>query len=143
MTKIILASTSLARQYLLKKAGINDFITKKPLFDEENAKDQIKSWPIKEQALFLAEKKGEDIAKQFPNHFVISSDQICCLDNQIIHKSKDQADAIKILQKLNGKTHIQNNATCLFENGKIKIKHYSPANRPSVLKIMARKTVSN
>jgi len=126
MTKIILASTSKARQYLLKKAGITNFEVKKPLFDEEGAKDQIKTWPIKDQALFLAENKGKQISQNFPSYYVISSDQICSLEDQIIHKSKNQNDAINILTKLNGKTHIQNNATCLFLNGKLLIKHFSP-----------------
>ena len=115
MTKIILASTSFIRKKILTELNI-EFQAIAPIFDEEAAKKDIKNLDIYSQVNFLAKNKALSIAQKYPNSIIIGSDQICELDGEIISKSKDKEEAIKHLQKLNGKTHIQNNAIFIYQN---------------------------
>ena len=67
-------------------------------------------------ALELAKAKAKTISELFPNAYVIGSDQICEIEGEIISKSKNYEEAFDTLQKLSGKTHIQNNGTCIYHN---------------------------
>ena len=126
MTKIILASTSFIRKKILTELNI-EFQAIAPIFDEEAAKKDIKNLDIYSQVNFLAKNKALSIAQKYPNSIIIGSDQICELDGEIISKSKDKEEAIKHLQKLNGKTHIQNNAIFIYQNHRIIDSHYEMA----------------
>jgi len=126
MTKIILASTSFIRKKILTELNI-EFQAIAPIFDEEAAKKDIKNLDIYSQVNFLAKNKALSIAQKYPNSIIIGSDQICELDGEIISKSKDKEEAIKHLQKLNGNTHIQNNAIFIYQNHRIIDSHYEMA----------------
>ena len=67
---------------------------------------------VQEVPVFIAQKKAiavqEKIKDEFPIHqgkWIIAADTIVVLENEIIGKPMDRADAISILQKLSGKTH--------------------------------------
>jgi septum formation protein len=67
---------------------------------------------VQEVPVHIAQKKAiavqEKIKLEFPNHqgkWIIAADTIVVLENEIIGKPNDRADAINILQKLSGKTH--------------------------------------
>ena len=62
--------------------------------------------------MYIAQKKAiavqQKIKDEFPIHlgkWIIAADTIVVLENEIIGKPIDRADAISILQKLSGKTH--------------------------------------
>lgn len=71
---------------------------------EEKYPDSLTS-PI-EIVKFIGRQKGEEIHKLHINDIVISADTIVVLDNEIIGKPKDANDAILMLKKLSGRTHI-------------------------------------
>lgn len=122
--RIILASSSAPRQKILSGVGVK-FGVISPSFDEEAAKPHIKHLSIKNQALYLAKQKALSVSKNNPDALVIGSDQICELDGVGIDKSKNRADAINQLKILQGKTHIQNNAVCLYRGSKLLFKNLS------------------
>jgi septum formation protein len=124
--KIILASTSFIRKKILKDLNI-DFTAIAPIFDEEEAKNDIGNFNIYDQVNFLAKNKALSISKEYKENIVIGSDQICELDGEIISKSKNREEAIWQLQKLNGKKHIQNNAIFIYQNSRIIASHYEIA----------------
>jgi MAF protein len=115
--KIILASTSKIRQIMLEEYGII-FETASPDCDEEFLKDDLQSWQKKDIALALARAKAVSVADEEPDSYVIGSDQICEFNNEIIDKSKNRDEAFTTLKKLQGQTHIQNNATVIYHQGK-------------------------
>jgi len=107
MNGFILASQSPRRKQLLAWADI--------VFEvivSEAAEDFPADMDLQEVPVFIAQKKAiavqEKIKIEFPSHqgkWIIAADTIVVLDNEIIGKPIDRADAIKILQKLSGKTH--------------------------------------
>ena len=53
----------------------------------------------------ISYRKGEVIAKKYPDDIVISADTIVVIDNKIIGKPIDAEDAIRMLKLLSNKTH--------------------------------------
>ena len=61
----------------------------------------------------LAELKANDISQHYPNNLVIGSDTIVVLDNNIMGKPEDKAQAQNMLETLSGKTHHVYTGVCL------------------------------
>ena len=123
---IILASSSVARKRIMANLGL-EFKVISPNFDEETAKSQIKNLSIKEQAIYLAQHKALSISNKYPESLTIGSDQICEVEGLAINKSNNINEAIEQLKFLRNKTHIQNNAICLYQNTTLLFKHSSQA----------------
>ena len=70
MSKIILASSSIYRQELLKRLPIK-FTSTSPNINEERINDEN----FEDQARRLSKEKAQAIAKKNPSAFVIGSDQ--------------------------------------------------------------------
>ncbi len=101
MKKIVLASNSPRREYLLKLIGL-DFIVS-PSNIEEDEGEVIKS--PKELVLKNALSKARYVSQYFSSAVIISADTIVFLDGKILGKPKDKKSAIEMLSKLRGKTH--------------------------------------
>jgi len=107
MNGYILASQSPRRKQLLAWADIEfDVIV------SEAAEDFPAGMDVNEVPVHIAQKKAiavqQKIKYEFPIHqgkWIIAADTIVVLENEIIGKPNDRADAINILQKLSGKTH--------------------------------------
>ena len=98
--EIILASKSPRRRELLAQAGL-PFQVIPSAFDEDAV-------IIKEPAgyaMYLAENKAMDIARQYPKCVVIGADTIVIVDGEVLNKPKDTAHARGMLTKLAGRTH--------------------------------------
>lgn len=112
--KIILASKSPRRQQLLKELGVDFIIKTKDV--EEVYPPHLKKEAV---ALFLSELKANAFKNEIKeNELVITSDTIVCLNNEIIGKPTDRANAIEMLEKLSGKMHEVFTAVTLFSNKK-------------------------
>ena len=104
--KIILASKSGVRKKILEDHGI--ICRVEPSNVDE---DSIKKSLLKQNATptiiskNLAELKANKISQKFTNEIILGADSVIDLEGQIISKPNDRTEAIKILQKLNGKTH--------------------------------------
>ena len=101
MQKIILASQSPRRKQLLEWAEIP--------FDIIVA-DTDESYPahLSPEAIAVHIAKNKALAIQQSNHTtmpVLAADTIVALQNEIIGKPKDRADAIEILSRLSGNHH--------------------------------------
>lgn len=98
--RLILASKSPRRNYLLKQAGIKfDVIPSQ--FDESTVPlDKPDSY-----VQTLSKAKANDIAYQYPEYWIIGADTIVLIDGQIIGKPKGKQAARKMLQHLSGRTH--------------------------------------
>lgn len=107
MNGFILASQSPRRKQLLAWADIEfDVIV------SEAEEDFPAEMDVQEVPVYIAQKKAiavqEKIKDELPIHqgkWIIAADTIVVLENEIIGKPTDRADAINILQKLSGKTH--------------------------------------
>ena len=70
----------------------------------------------------ISYRKGEVIAKKYPDDIVISADTIVVIDNKIIGKPKDAEDAIRMLKLLSNRTHEVITAYSIFYKD-IKLTH--------------------
>lgn len=106
---IILASQSPRRQQLMKDMGFNFRIIVSDV--EEVYPDNL---AIKEIPCYLAELKANALVNELKeNALIISADTIVAIDNQILGKPKDEADAYRILKTISGKKHQVITGVCL------------------------------
>lgn len=98
--KILLASQSPRRKELLTSLGFDFEVVK--IDCEEILPENIE---IENAAAYLSELKANAYRKLKQDEVLITADTVVAIDNQILGKPKDEADAKNMLQKLSGKTH--------------------------------------
>ena len=118
LDKIILASKSKVRKEILDKHKI--FCEVKPSNVDE---DIVKKILIKESASpeiiskNLAELKANKVSLNQRERMVIGADSVIDLDGELISKPENRQEALKILEKLNGKKHYLISSVCISRNG--------------------------
>ena len=118
LNKIILASKSKVRKYILDKNNIESIV--EPSNVDE---DIIKSSLLKENASpeiiskNLAELKANKISAKMQDKIVLGADSVIDLDGKLISKPENRDEAMTILKKLNGKTHFLISSVCISKNG--------------------------
>jgi len=118
INKIILASKSKVRKKILEKNGISCLVSPANV-DEDLVKDSL----LKEGATSdiisknLAELKANKISQKFNGEIVLGADSIIDLNKTIISKPLNRDEALRILQKLNGKKHHLISSVCISKNG--------------------------
>lgn len=117
---LILASGSMARQTLLKNAGL-EFDAIPASLDERAIEDRMPSAnrdPVT-IARHLAIAKATDVSLKNPRAVVIGCDQTMSLGPRIFHKASSIAEARETLKILRGQAHFLNSAVCLVQDGKV------------------------
>ena len=118
VNRIILASKSKVRKKILEENGISCLV--KPSNIDE---DLVKKSLLKEGATpdiiakNLAELKANKISQKSNEEMVLGADSIIELNETIISKPSNREEALKILQRLNGKKHHLISAVCISKNG--------------------------
>ena len=112
---IILASGSESRKLMLEEAGIVFDIIISPT-DEELIKSKISSLPYSEQVVHLAKAKAEPVSKQNHGSIVIGGDQMCVLNDNLLHKPGSRDKAIESLKLLANQKHFQHSGVCIYKN---------------------------
>ena len=98
--ELILASKSPRRKQILEELGVQFKII--PALKDEVVDYSLSKSKIVES---IALCKAQEVFEKFPDCAVIGSDTIVVLDDEILQKPKDRADAEAMLKKLSGKTH--------------------------------------
>ena len=116
--KIILASKSGVRKKILNQNGINCDVMPSNI-DEDQIKVSLQKENASPQIISknLAELKANKISNKKPEMFVLGADSVIDLNGELISKPTSRPDAIKILQKLNGKKHQLISSVCISKNG--------------------------
>ena len=100
LPKLILASASPRRAEILTAVGWK--------FEKHAAEVDETELPNEKPADYvqrLAEEKAAVVAVKFKNQLVLGADTIVVIENQIVGKPKDLADARKMLRMLSGNWH--------------------------------------
>lgn len=115
---LILASASATRSKLLHDAGMDYQILPADIH-ESAIKEEMREqgFTPEEIALRLAHDKAAAISAQHPEAYVIGSDQILYLGDDIFDKALDENAAREKLLKLRGKTHHLISAASIFLGG--------------------------
>ncbi len=113
---LVLASASPRRKELLRNAGIAFEVEPANIPEEPLAGETAR--PYAER---LAREKALSISRKRPNQAILGADTVVVIDNQILGKPADQADAVRMLRLLSGRTHQVITAICLVVNGEAKV----------------------
>ena len=118
LSKIILASKSKIRKIILDKNNIKNEV--EPSNVDE---DIVKLSLLKENASpemiskNLAELKANKVSLKKTDEIVLGADSVIDLNGELISKPESREQALKILKKLNGKSHFLISSVCLSKNG--------------------------
>ena len=109
---LILASASPRRSELLRNAGISftvepAHIAEQPLPDEQ---------PL-QYAQRLARDKARAIFARHPDNVVLGADTVVVVDQHLLEKPRDTADAERMLGLLSGRSHQVITGVCLVAKG--------------------------
>lgn len=99
-TKIILASQSPRRRYLLEQAGLR-FTVIPSEFDEASVSASTPDDYVRS----LAEEKARDIGRKHPDAWVIGADTVVVVEGRILGKPASTPEARDMLRRLSGRTH--------------------------------------
>jgi len=106
---IVLASTSPFRRALLQRLGL-EFVTASPNTDETRLAGESPEHLVTR----LAEAKARAIAGKHPNALIIGSDQVACVDGEVLGKPGNRERAIAQLSRATGKPVVFQTGLCLL-----------------------------
>ena len=118
LNKIILASKSKVRKDILDKNNIKCVVEPSNV-DEDTVKESL----LKEQASSeiisknLAELKANKVSMKKTDEIVLGADSVIDLEGELISKPENREEAMEILRKLNGKSHLLISSVCISKNG--------------------------
>jgi len=98
--KLLLASQSPRRKELLSSLGFEFEVVK--IDCEEIIPDHIK---IEDAAAYLSDLKASAFRNLEADEVLLTADTVVAVDDQILGKPKDEADAFNMLRSLSGRTH--------------------------------------
>ncbi|MEA1968035.1 MAG: Maf family protein [Thermodesulfobacteriota bacterium] len=98
--KIILASESPRRKYLLEQAGINFSVEPAEIKEERTALESPGEYVKR-----LSFEKARYIAAKHPETWTLGADTVVVMDNHLLEKPDSTEDAIEMLKFLSNKTH--------------------------------------
>tara|TARA_Y100000816_G_scaffold100951_1_gene70404 strand:+ start:25 stop:612 length:588 start_codon:yes stop_codon:yes gene_type:complete len=116
--KIILASKSKVRKDILDKNDIKCVVEPSNV-DEDPVKESL----LKEHASSeiisksLAELKANKVSMKKTDEIVLGADSVIDLGGELISKPENREEAMQILRKLNGKSHLLISSVCISKNG--------------------------
>ena len=118
MLKLILASKSKVRKDILSQNDIT-IIVEPSNIDEDPVKNSLLNEGATPEIISknLAELKANKVSQKMSDHFVLGADSVIDLNGELISKPEDRVEALKILQKLNGKKHQLISSVCISKNG--------------------------
>ncbi|MEI7534894.1 MAG: Maf family protein [Verrucomicrobiae bacterium] len=106
---LILASTSPRRAELLKLLPVQFRVL--PGHADEVAHEHLSPLEI---CQLNAHRKARAVAKQIPDALVLAADTLVFLDNEILGKPRDLAEARKMIARLQGRHHQVVTGVCLM-----------------------------
>ena len=105
--QLILASGSPRRRELLGHFGL-------PFAVVPSDVDETATGTGLRQVIELARRKGTDVHTRFSHLPVLAADTLVCLDDQVLGKPANAADAKAMLTMLSGRWHSVHTGVCLY-----------------------------
>ena len=105
---LVLASASPRRQELLRNAGIPFTVYPTNIPEVPHPGESPRDCAER-----LAREKALAVLRQHPGKLVLGADTIVVVDGEILGKPRDEADAVRMLRLLSGRTHQVITGVCL------------------------------
>jgi len=109
---LILASRSPRRLALLRQLGISPEVV--PAAIDETFDDRLSP---EDNVLRIAERKARAVSRLRTDSLVLAADTTVVLDSHILGKPTDEDDAVRMLQKLSGRTHLVHTGFAVINPG--------------------------
>ena len=118
LNKIILASKSKIRKKILDRNNIENIVEPSNI-DEDIVKFSLLKEKVSPEIISknLAELKANKVSMKKTDQIVLGADSVIDLDGELISKPENREKAMKILEKLNGKSHFLISSVCISKNG--------------------------
>ena len=118
LSKIVLASKSKIRKKILDKNNIKSIVEPSNV-DEDIVKESLTKEKASPELISknLAELKANKVSMKKNDEIVLGADSVIDLEGELISKPESREDAMKILRKLNGKSHFLISSVCISKNG--------------------------
>ena len=118
LSRIILASKSKVRKEILDKNNIENVVEPSNV-DEDIVKESLLKERVSPEIISknLAELKANKVSLKKTDEIVLGADSVIDLDGELISKPENREEAITILKKLNGKSHLLISSVCFSKNG--------------------------
>ncbi len=118
LNKIILASKSEVRKEILDKNNIKCVVEPSNV-DEEPVKESLLKEQVSSEIISknLAELKANKVSMKKNDEIVLGADSVIDLEGELISKPENREEAMEILRKLNGKSHLLISSVCISKNG--------------------------
>ena len=115
--KIILASKSKVRKDILGKHNIDCEVIQSNV-DENPIKNSLIAEGATPEIISknLAELKANKVSSNVYDELVLGADSVIDLNGELISKPSSREEAMKILRKLNGKSHYLISSVCISKN---------------------------
>ena len=116
--KIILASKSKVRKEILDKNNVKNSVEPSNV-DEDSVKTSLTKELATPEMISknLAELKANKVSAKKIDQIVLGADSVIDLGGELISKPENRKEAMKILKKLNGKSHFLISSVCISKNG--------------------------
>jgi septum formation protein len=99
-SQLILGSKSPRRYELLKRVGLDFEVVPSRVIE-----NFVQTESPQEHVIRLAEAKARDVAREYPDHWVIAADTVVYINGSILGKPKNGEEAIEMLHRLSGREH--------------------------------------
>ncbi len=113
MSRLILASASPRRQELLSQLGTPFTVLPADIDERHHAGEAPRDY-----AMRMSRTKAQHVARQHPDAWVLGADTIVTMDNRILGKPKDAADAAAMLSSLSGRVHTVMTSLAVLQHGR-------------------------
>lgn len=134
--KLVLASGSPRRAYLLRACGLN-FDTR-PTDTPEDFSPDLPAYKVPSM---LSERKAQAARRSLlSNELVLTADTIVILNGRILNKPENEAEAKEMLSNLSGQTHQVVTAYCLADAENLEVREeisqvtFNPLNERDILR---------
>lgn len=116
MSELVLASTSPYRKQLLQRLGLK-FTSASPRFNEEKFKAEHPDLTPAELCICLGQEKALSLTADFPESWILASDQLVNLDGEVLGKTPNSESCLAQLQKMQGRSHELLTSLVLIKSG--------------------------
>lgn len=105
---LVLASASPRRQEILRNAGVSFVVHPTDIPEIPHPGEAPRVFAER-----MAREKAWTVFQQRPNETILGADTVVVVDNQMLGKPEDQADAARMLRLLSGRSHRVITGVCL------------------------------
>ena len=106
---LVLASASPRRQEILRNAGLRFVVHPTDIPEVPHPGEAPRAFAER-----MAREKALAVFRQRPNDTILGADTVVTVEQQILGKPADQADAARMLRLLSGRSHTVITAVCLI-----------------------------